>query len=132
MRELSQLKKILVTGGRSFGTARAERRYIMDSLTYVHGKLGDFILIQGGCPTGADHCAKDWARLNEIICINHPAQWKKDSKKAGPIRNSEMLQWEVDGVIQFPGYKGTMDMLRKARKAGLGEFIMTFDFEVNA
>lgn len=59
----------------------------------------------------------------ELEVRAYPADWKKHGKKAGPIRNSEMLKKEnPDLVVGFHNNieesKGTLDMLRKAAKAG--------------
>jgi UDP-N-acetylmuramoylalanine-D-glutamate ligase len=83
-------------------------------------------LVQGGCATwetalqewvGADYLAKEWAELNEIPVHEHPADWKKHGKGAGPIRNQEMLDQHADlaMVVAFPGGKGTEDMVKRAK-----------------
>lgn len=48
------------------------------------------------------------------------ADWSKDGRKAGPVRNSVMLSvGKPDLVIAFPGGRGTADMVRKAKAKGV-------------
>lgn len=48
------------------------------------------------------------------------ADWEQCGRQAGPLRNARMLaEGRPDAVIAFPGGKGTADMVRKARAAGL-------------
>ena len=48
----------------------------------------------------------------------NPARWAELGRRAGPIRNQEMLDlWVPDGVVAFPGGAGTADMVARARAA---------------
>lgn len=76
-------------------------------------------VIQGGA-TGADTGAERWARASEIPVSCFRADWEQYGRQAGPLRNARMLaEGRPDAVIAFPGGKGTADMVRKARAAGL-------------
>ena len=58
--------------------------------------------------------------MNDVPCRVYPADWKANAKAAGPIRNAEMLaDFKPDTVIAFPGGRGTADMVRKAKAAGV-------------
>ena len=53
-----------------------------------------------------------------------PAKWNEHGKAAGPIRNQQMLtEGKPDLVIAFndylPNSKGTLDMVTRARRAGV-------------
>ena len=49
-----------------------------------------------------------------------PNPWEKHGKAAGPIRNQFMLEQEKpDLVIAFDGGRGTADMMRRSRRAGV-------------
>jgi hypothetical protein len=69
---------------------------------------------------GADSLAAAWAMSRGIPTLAFPADWKKDGKAAGFIRNATMLR---DGrpelVVAFPGGKGTAHMVNLARAAGV-------------
>lgn len=81
------------------------------------------VVIHGGCPTGADAWASAWAIWNDWAPVYEqvfPADWDKNGRAAGPIRNSQMLaEGKPDVVLAFPGGRGTADMVRKAKAAGV-------------
>jgi hypothetical protein len=81
------------------------------------------VIISGGA-TGADDIAEQWAVEHRVERHIFPAQWDKFGKAAGPIRNQLMLDaGQPDLVLAFHAdyalSKGTKDMVRRARKAGL-------------
>lgn len=54
----------------------------------------------------------------------YPAQWNEHGRRAGPIRNQQMLtEGRPDIVVYFhldiDASKGTRDMVTRSRKAGL-------------
>jgi hypothetical protein len=56
----------------------------------------------------------------DIPCSVYMADWDGLGRKAGPIRNQRMLdEGKPDLVIAFPGGRGTADMVRRAREAGV-------------
>lgn len=104
---------ILVCGGRGY----ADHARVHEVL-YLHA-AGASAILQGGAP-GADRLARDWAEANGILSWTIPAEWRKHGKAAGPIRNQRMLDaGEPALVIAFPGGRGTADMVRRARAAGV-------------
>lgn len=83
-------------------------------LDRCHKKTPVTVLIQGGAP-GADYMAKVWAQENGIKVIEYLANWKKYGKKAGPLRNAQMIEHgSPELCIGFPGGGGTRDMLNRA------------------
>lgn len=107
--------RVIVCGGRDYSDA--ER---FDAL--MDGFLREFDItrvIQGGA-NGADRLALRWAWRRGIPCENFPADWAAHGKAAGPIRNAQMLkEGRAEMVIAFPGGRGTADMIRQARAAGV-------------
>lgn len=104
--------KVLVCGGRDYGDAFAVGAAI--------APLEPSIVIQGGCPSGADALAKEWALRHKVHVWTFLADWKTHGRKAGPIRNQWMLDdSKPDVVVAFPGGRGTADMVRRAEKAGV-------------
>lgn len=106
--------RVIVCGGRHF---RDEGR-VRDVLDALHAELGDFVVIEGGAP-GADSWAYNWARSRGDIPVTKFADWTYFGKAAGAIRNQQMLDEKPDLVIAFPGSRGTADMVRRAKKAGI-------------
>jgi hypothetical protein len=108
--------KVLVTGGRDYGNVGAVWA-ALDGLRFEHGRI---TVIQGGA-AGADRLAREWC-FAQPSChlINEPADWLHHGKAAGPIRNHRMLdEHKPDLVLAFPGGRGTADMCRRARAAGV-------------
>jgi hypothetical protein len=110
------MKRVLVCGGRDFSDVALLR----DALTPLLGGEpdGKLFIIAGGA-RGADTLAIEWARLRGCEYKEYPANWKKDGKIAGPVRNQRMLDdGKPDLVVAFPGGRGTADMVRRARNDG--------------
>lgn len=80
-------------------------------------------VVVGGA-RGIDTLAEDWALSRERPHTVFPAAWKRLGKKAGPIRNAEMLDFlkrttesASRAVLAFPGGAGTADMVAQAQAA---------------
>lgn len=72
-----------------------------------------------GCATGVDEFARTWAGVRNVMAEVYSADWASNGKKAGPIRNQQMLdKGKPDMVLAFPGGKGTADMVWRARRRG--------------
>lgn len=103
--------RVLVCGGRNY--EHAERLFgVLDSLpqrptTIVHGGA-----------RGADWLAGRWAYYAEVDVEVYAADWAR-GKRAGPERNQRMIESKPDLVVAFPGGRGTADMVRRAKAAGI-------------
>ena len=106
----------IICGGRDFTDS-----VIFDSA------MGDLIRLRGmpecvvnGGALGADFMAKRWAERHAVEARSVAADWGLHGKAAGPIRNQIMLdKYKPDLVVAFPGGKGTADMVRRSREAGV-------------
>jgi len=117
--------RVLVCGGRDY----TDRKRLYQVLDQVHTKRGIALLIHGAA-RGADSLAGDWARERGIDVAPYPADWGAFERAAGPKRNQQMLdEGKPQGVVAFPTPKsvGTYDMIRRARKAGLGVMVVEPD-----
>lgn len=115
--------RLLVCGGRDFGTDSEEHDYIFWKLHEVIQNEGlsfaDVTIVQGGA-RGADSAAADFARMFYLPLEEFPADWDKHGKAAGAIRNQQMIdEGRPDLVVAFPGGRGTDDMCKRAVKAGI-------------
>lgn len=81
--------------------------------------LPNWVVISG-MAKGADTVAIEWAVVNWCQWLEFPANWKEHGKRAGIIRNQQMLdEGKPDLVIAFPGGRGTRCMIRLAKEAGV-------------
>ena len=105
--------KLLVCGGRDFENAQLVSEVLNPYLDKT------LIIIQGGAK-GADTLAWNWAVSNKVSWMTYPADWDKYGKRAGYIRNVQMLnESKPDLVIAFPGGKGTKMMINLAKAANV-------------
>lgn len=106
--------RLIVCGGRGYN----DEVTVFATLDRVYAKRRITLVIQGGAP-GADALAKRWAAERRVECIEVQADWAAHGRAAGPIRNGQMLDMRPDGVVAFPGGRGTEDMCRKAAERGV-------------
>jgi hypothetical protein len=103
--------RVVVTGGRYF----EDGCLLYDTLD----ELGVTELAHGGA-TGADHLAQEWADLNSVPTVIFKPDWNGLGKKAGPIRNRQMIkEFMPDCVVAFPGGRGTASCKRFAEDEGI-------------
>jgi hypothetical protein len=117
--------RVLVCGGRDYAD-RANVFSTLDRIACVCDEMpmpdADFVLIHGGA-TGADAIAHDWAVCSWVETQKFAADWITHGKAAGPIRNQRMLdEGKPDLVVAFSGGRGTADMVRRAKAAGVKVF----------
>lgn len=106
-------QRVLVCGGRDYD----DKESLTTVLDAAHHANPIECLIHGAA-RGADTLAADWALSHDVLCNAYPADWERDGKAAGPIRNQRMLDLgKPHMVIAFPGGKGTADMIRRAEAA---------------
>lgn len=107
--------RVIVCGGRDYENDVRVRAVLNAG---IDGE--QITAIAEGGATGADEHAQEWAFLTDTPCETFEADWMRHGKAAGPIRNQQMLdEFKPDAVIAFPGGRGTADMVRRARKAGV-------------
>jgi hypothetical protein len=105
--------RILVCGGRDFD----DYACLADALSNL--PVRPDTIIHGGA-RGADALAAIWAKARHVAVEEYPADWRTHGHAAGPLRNRRMLEeGRPDVVVAFPGGKGTRDMMRQARAAGV-------------
>lgn len=108
--------RILVTGSRDWD----DREAILLSFQDYLGQ--DNVLVSGACPTGADRMAEEIAEdfLGWKV-ERHPADWNGLGKRAGFVRNAEMVNLGADVCLAFikNDSRGASHTARLAEKAGI-------------
>jgi hypothetical protein len=117
---MARAKRLLITGTRHGW----DHDHLESVLREWHRNLSEYgqqVILVHGDADGVDTQARDiWHEMG-YITEPHPANWKKFGMKAGPIRNTEMVQLHADQCIAFPDQTsvGTHDCASKARRAGI-------------
>lgn len=116
--------RVLVCGGRDYDNRERLFRVLDQALQAATLVGKSFILIHGGA-RGADTIAHAWATMRQIesgwgdVRV-YKANWERDKKAAGPIRNKLMLTNEKpDVIIACKGGNGTAHMMKIGREAGV-------------
>lgn len=117
--------RIMFTGPRDLYVSDGFIEAALDNTTRG---LDDDLVIVVGDATGIDWCVRNWAVrhgfwINEDLFVIR-ANWKEHGKKAGPIRNTEMVAHVGMGAciaIREEGRetKGTSDAVAQAGQGGL-------------
>lgn len=58
----------------------------------------EICIVQGGCPTGGDYLARNYAKSKGYELKEFPADWDTYGKLAGYIRNKQMHEY----ISQYP------------------------------
>lgn len=109
--------RVLVCGGRDFNDAMTLGSW----LGGIHKQRGITLLVHGGA-RGADYMAGKFAEWAGIPCDAYAIDHALDGPwpGAGPRRNERMLAAsKPDLVVAFAGGRGTADMVRQAKAAGV-------------
>lgn len=106
--------RVLVCGSRDF----TNTGFVYETLDRLSKAWIDPVIIEGDA-RGVDRIAGYWAKKHGYTLLLYPADWSM-GKRAGPLRNKKMLEeGKPDLVIAFPGEKGTANMVKLAKEAGV-------------
>lgn len=115
-----QQARILITGSRDWDLYNP----VASALYAVWTELGqpaNALLISGACPRGADFIAETvWAKAGLPI-ERHPADWNTLGRRAGFVRNAEMVNSGPHICLAFirNGSKGASHTKKLAENAGI-------------
>jgi hypothetical protein len=111
--------RILVTGSRNWADQQAIWA-ALDQAAADHG-IDSLIIVNGGCPTGADDAATRWALIRGVTLDVFLARWQTEGRAAGPLRNRRMVAAGADLCLAFPlgESRGTRGCMALARSAGI-------------
>lgn len=98
---------LVLTGSRKWDDART----IRDALDAVARGLieageAELVVRHGACPSGADAIGDMWVRswvdpALHVTADRHPALWQKFGKRAGMVRNEQMIALGCDLALAF-------------------------------
>lgn len=111
--------RVLVCGDRNW----RDRDFIYKELDKLAKEISIDCIIEGDA-RGADRIAGYWARRNRILNLKFPADWHTLGRKAGPLRNIQMLdEGKPDLVLAFhddiDNSKGTKHMITIAQERNI-------------
>lgn len=122
--------RVIVTGSREWESVEAVglalyEVWAREVLRNIGWRL---VVVHGACPTGADQFASKWARHAGHVYLSvteepHPAKWEEYGRKAGFIRNAEMVDAGAELCLAFywpeAGNHGTHDTVMRAKAWGI-------------
>ena len=88
--------KLIIAGSRSFD----DYDLLCEKASQVNENFDEITEVVCGGAKGADILGKKWADENGIPVKLMPANWSKNGKAAGPIRNREMAEY-ADALLVF-------------------------------
>ena len=115
-------RRVLVTGSRTW----QDRQAVRDALDGLLAEHADLIVVQGGA-AGADSMAVEWVmdrstwQEAQVSHETHPANWRRHGRRAGMIRNAEMVKSGADLCLAFirDGSPGATHCAALAERAGI-------------
>ena len=118
--------RVALVGGRDV----EDFAFVLDRFEEVLLKEGlhkyQIKIVSGGAK-GVDSIARRIASLYGIPFREFPAEWDRYGKKAGPLRNSKIVEnSDIVIAIPSPSSRGTWDTVRKAEKRGLKVYVFEY------
>lgn len=114
---MTETVRVLVTGSRTWDDVD----YLEKVFSAWDARIGSNVrkvLVSGNCPSGADMLAEKAVEKLGWELELYPADWDKHGRRAGFVRNSEMVESSPDFVVAFikDNSKGASMTARLARK----------------
>jgi hypothetical protein len=119
--------RILVTGSREWRDEQAVTNAILTAAIDFKAPLSHVVIVHGDYKTGADRIARAFAESHPLLHHEpHPADWHRFGKRAGAMRNKEMVEAGAQVCLGFicGTSTGTLMCLRMAREAGIPRRVM--------
>ena len=111
--------KLLVAGSRTF----TDREFAFGKLDNLVSRItasGGQVAVISGRARGADWIGEEWASYRGFKVLPFSADWNKNGKAAGPIRNAEMVEIADAAVFFWDGIsKGTEGAIKLVEAKGI-------------
>jgi YspA, cpYpsA-related SLOG family len=121
--------RVLITGSRDWNNPELIRRAFDwinekmtgDPYTLDRDKARGVTIVSGNCPSGADWMCERVAFDYGFTVERHPAQWRRYGRRAGLLRNEQMVARGADICFAFikDMSKGATHCSEAARDAGI-------------
>lgn len=99
--------RLILTGSRTFDDAKTIRE-ALDAVArgLIEAHDPQLIVVHGFCPSGADAIGDMWVRswtspALHVTAERHPALWQRFGKRAGMVRNEQMVAKGADLALAF-------------------------------
>lgn len=109
--------KVIIAGGREI----YDYQLVLDAITEANF---DITTVVSGGAKGADTLGEQYASNMNIALNVYPADWQKNGRAAGPIRNRKMAENAEALIAIWDGKsRGTKNMIETAIKLGLAVYV---------
>lgn len=111
--------RLLVTGSRDWSDEVTVANALFD-IWAGWGRPSEAVLVAGGASGADEIAARLWSRAG-LRVETHPAEWELHGRRAGMIRNAQMVASGVDHCVAFSrnDSPGTKQCMTAAQKAGI-------------
>jgi hypothetical protein len=89
--------RVLVTSSRTWDDETTLTR-ALDDVRATHPNL---VIVDGACVRGGDEITHRWCAQHCIPEERYPADWKREGRSAGPLRNIRMVATQPAEVLAF-------------------------------
>lgn len=119
--------KVIIAGTRDFDNYELLKQK-MDKILAARVRNNEEIIIVSGTARGADKLGERYARERGYTIKRFPADWDKNGKRAGYIRNEEMAKY-ADACVCFwdETSRGTKHMIDLATRYKLALRVIKYN-----
>lgn len=119
--------KVIIAGTRDFDNYELLKQK-MDKILAARVRNNEEIIIVSGTARGADKLGEKYARERGYTIKRFPADWDKNGKRAGYIRNEEMAKY-ADACVCFwdEASRGTKHMIDLATRYKLALRVIKYN-----
>ena len=109
--------KVIIAGGRDIH----DYQLVLDAIEEANIRID--VVVSGGAK-GVDALGERYADEMNLTLHVYPADWARNGRAAGPLRNAKMAE-HADALIAIWDGKsrGTKNMIETARKRGLVVYV---------
>lgn len=114
--------KVIIAGSRNYSDYDTLKKMCDSALVNNLGQPDVEVVVVSGHAPGADTLGERYAKERGLEVEIYPADWGKNGRAAGPIRNKKMAE-VADALIAFPKAgdknRGTQNLIEIAERMGL-------------